>query len=103
VATADARPRVVLVCVKNGGNLRWPRDRLTWSSSWGGRPRSKPVAGTRLLTWALNEPSERRIDGIERMRLVRDDIACRVTALTDELTNQPSPGAEASARVGTWP
>lgn len=31
--------------------------------------------------WNIDEPSERGIDGIERMRLVRDDIAARVEAL----------------------
>ena len=31
--------------------------------------------GKRLEVWDTDEPSERGIDGIERMRLVRDDIA----------------------------
>ncbi|MBA8794762.1 arsenate-mycothiol transferase [Friedmanniella endophytica] len=35
--------------------------------------------------WVTDEPSDRGIDGIERMRLVRDDIARRVEALADEL------------------
>lgn len=39
------------------------------------------VAGTRFETWDTDEPSERGIDGIERMRLVRDDIARRVEDL----------------------
>ena len=43
-------------------------------------------AGVRLINWDTDEPSERGIDGIERMRLVRDDIAARVTALAAELT-----------------
>ena len=42
--------------------------------------------GTPLVTWDTDEPSERGIDGIERMRLVRDDIAARVDALAAELT-----------------
>lgn len=37
-----------------------------------------PVPGTRFENWDTDEPSERGIDGIERMRLVRDDIAARV-------------------------
>jgi arsenate-mycothiol transferase len=44
-----------------------------------------PVAGTRVENWDTDEPSERGIDGIERMRLVRDDIEVRVRRLLDEL------------------
>jgi arsenate-mycothiol transferase len=36
------------------------------------------TAGTRFERWDTDEPSERGIDGIVRMRLVRDDIATRV-------------------------
>ena len=38
-----------------------------------------------LRNWDTDEPSERGIDGIERMRLVRDDIDARVRALLAEL------------------
>ncbi len=38
-----------------------------------------------MRNWDTDEPSERGIDGIERMRLVRDDIAARVQALAGEL------------------
>lgn len=41
--------------------------------------------GTRLEDWDTDEPSERGIDGIERMRLVRDDIAARVQRLAHEM------------------
>jgi arsenate-mycothiol transferase len=41
----------------------------------------EPVAGTRFENWDTDEPSERGIDGIERMRLVRDDITARVEDL----------------------
>ncbi|MCZ4570191.1 low molecular weight phosphatase family protein [Rhodococcus erythropolis] len=44
------------------------------------------VAGTDFENWDTDEPSERGIDGIERMRLVRDDIAARVDALAVRLT-----------------
>jgi arsenate-mycothiol transferase len=44
-----------------------------------------PVAGTRFENWDTDEPSERGIDGIERMRLVRDDIAARVADLAERL------------------
>jgi len=32
------------------------------------------VEGTRFESWDTDEPSERGIEGMERMRLVRDDI-----------------------------
>lgn len=38
-----------------------------------------------LEVWHTDEPSDRGIDGLERMRLVRDDIGERVTALITEL------------------
>ncbi len=44
------------------------------------------IAGTRYERWETDEPSDRGIDGIDRMRLVRDDILARVTALHARLT-----------------
>jgi arsenate-mycothiol transferase len=44
------------------------------------------VPGTAFENWDTDEPSERGIDGIERMRLVRDDIARRVDDLHSRLT-----------------
>ncbi|ABK65363.1 low molecular weight phosphatase family protein [Mycobacterium avium subsp. hominissuis] len=41
----------------------------------------EPTEGVTVETWVTDEPSERGIDGIERMRLVRDDIARRVETL----------------------
>ena len=49
------------------------------------------VPGTTFENWDTDEPSERGIDGIERMRLVRDDIAARVSELADRLHLQRSP------------
>lgn len=46
--------------------------------------------GTELRNWDTDEPSERGIDGIERMRLIRDDIDTRVRALFDELVQAES-------------
>lgn len=48
----------------------------------------EPVPGMRgsIERWVTDEPSERGIDGIARMRLVRDDIAARCRALALELT-----------------
>ncbi|ORM37230.1 low molecular weight phosphatase family protein [Williamsia sp. 1135] len=52
-----------------------------------GREAQPPVVdGPRYENWDTDEPSERGIDGIERMRLVRDDIAGRVTDLHTRLT-----------------
>ncbi len=47
-------------------------------------------SGTRFETWVTDEPSSRGIDGIERMRLVRDDIAARVDDLRDRLLAAPT-------------
>ncbi len=48
-----------------------------------------PVPGTLFfVNWDTDEPSERGIDGIERMRLVRDDIAARVADLAARLQAQ---------------
>ena len=45
------------------------------------------VNGTPVEVWDTDEPSERGIEGIDRMRLVRDDIHRRVELLTQELTH----------------
>jgi len=47
----------------------------------GREARVEPVPGPTFEYWDTDEPSERGIDGIERMRLVRDDIAARVAEL----------------------
>jgi arsenate-mycothiol transferase len=52
----------------------------------GKEARVKPIPGTRFEHWDTDEPSERGIDGMERMRLVRDDIAARVDNLHIRLT-----------------
>jgi arsenate-mycothiol transferase len=44
-----------------------------------------PAPRTGFERWDTDEPSERGIDGIERMRLVRDDIAARVADLYTRL------------------
>ena len=46
----------------------------------------EPIPGTLFENWDTDEPSERGIDGIDRMRLVRDDIAARVADLHTRLT-----------------
>ena len=56
----------------------------------GREARVDPVPGTRFEYWDTDEPSERGIDGIERMRLVRDDIADRVADLLDRMQTRSS-------------
>lgn len=48
----------------------------------------EPVGGMRTTveTWHTDEPSQRGIKGVERMRLIRDDIDQRVQALLTEFT-----------------
>ena len=41
-----------------------------------------------LERWRTDEPSHRGIEGMQRMRLVRDDIDARVQALIDEMLGQ---------------
>ena len=54
----------------------------------GREARVDEVPGTSFENWDTDEPSERGIDGLERMRLVRDDIARRVDDLYDRLTQR---------------
>ncbi len=44
-----------------------------------------PYAPGRLERWVTDEPSERGVEGAERMDLIRDDIARRVDGLVREL------------------
>ena len=46
----------------------------------------EPRDGIRFEVWETDEPSERGIEGMERMRLVRNDIKARVQKLYTELT-----------------
>ncbi|WP_442543009.1 arsenate-mycothiol transferase ArsC [Arthrobacter sp. KN11-1C] len=45
-------------------------------------------AGKRFEIWETDEPSVRGIEGMERMRLVRDDIKARVQKLHAELADK---------------
>jgi arsenate-mycothiol transferase len=45
----------------------------------------EPREGKRLEFWDTDEPSERGIEGMERMSLVRDDLKARVEKLYAEL------------------
>lgn len=55
----------------------------------GGEAHLDPAEGMvgTIETWLTDEPSDRGIEGIERMRLVRDDIDARVETLLAELTH----------------
>lgn len=43
------------------------------------------VDGPTFENWDTDEPSERGIDGIERVRLIREDIAARVDELVSRI------------------
>jgi arsenate-mycothiol transferase len=45
-------------------------------------------AGKRVEFWDTDEPSARGIEGMDRMRLVRDDIKARVQTLYAELAEK---------------
>jgi len=45
------------------------------------------AASTAFETWETDEPSSRGIEGMDRMRLVRDDIAARVSDLAGRLSS----------------
>lgn len=57
----------------------------------GGEAQVEPVEGMRtdIERWTTDEPSLRGIEGVERMRLVRDDIDARVRALVADLITDP--------------
>lgn len=56
----------------------------------GREARLDPLPGTRVENWDTDEPSERGVDGLERMRLIRDDIAARVQRLYSTLVDAPA-------------
>ena len=79
--TPPAQRSVLFVCVKND-DLTAAADRVV---VLGRDARVEPVDGTPVEYWDTDEPSERGIDGIDRMRLVRDDIDRRASQLADDL------------------
>ncbi|MCJ0905190.1 low molecular weight phosphatase family protein [Rhodococcus sp. ARC_M6] len=54
----------------------------------GSEAKVDPTPGTDFENWDTDEPSERGIDGIERMCLVSDDIASHVDALAARLATR---------------
>jgi arsenate-mycothiol transferase len=57
----------------------------------GSEAKLEPLAGTRVENWDTDEPSERGIGGIERMRLIRNDIDDRVRQLIQTLNLAATP------------
>jgi arsenate-mycothiol transferase len=55
----------------------------------GREARVEPI-GNCVVNWDTDEPSERGIEGPERMRLVRDDIDARVRELARSLLSRPA-------------
>ena len=54
-----------------------------------GEAEVEPLDGPRHEVWTIDEPSSRGVDGVERMRLVRDDIARHVEELHRRLAAEP--------------
>ncbi|OZF37467.1 low molecular weight phosphatase family protein [Rhodococcus sp. 14-2483-1-2] len=59
--------------------------RMDYVVTLGSEAHVEPVDGPTFENWNTDEPSERGIDGIDRMRLVRDDIAARVEELASRM------------------
>lgn len=62
--------------------------RMDYVVTLGSEAEVDEVDGPTFENWDTDEPSERGIDGIERMRLVRDDIASRVDDLVKRLRDR---------------
>ena len=60
--------------------------RMDYVITLGREAQVEKVAGPVYENWDTDEPSTRGIEGMERMRLVRDDIAVRVRDLHARLT-----------------
>jgi arsenate-mycothiol transferase len=113
--TDSSKPSVLFVCVKNGGKSQMAAGLMRQLAgdtvgvditgeqpkpvdyelardvdlvvTLGREAQLDPLPGTRVENWDTDEPSDRGIDGIERMRLVRDDITARVQRLHTTLTD----------------
>lgn len=53
-----------------------------------GREAHVEPIGNRVVNWDTDEPSERGIEGPERIRLIRGDIAVRVRDLAGTLVSR---------------
>lgn len=65
--------------------------RMDFVITLGNEAKVDRVDGPRFENWDTDEPSTRGIDGIERMRVVRDDIAARVDELAGRIRAQRHP------------
>ena len=63
----------------------------------------EPINGVAVENWDTDEPSERGIDGIERMELIRNDIAARVAELAKRLLDTPGPEGRHPTDIGSPP
>ena len=62
--------------------------RMDYVVTLGSEAQVGTVDGPMFENWDTDEPSERGIEGIERMRLVRDDIASRLDDLVKRLRDR---------------
>lgn len=58
----------------------------------GNQAELEPQPGTTIQRWDTDEPSQRGIEGIERMRIIRDDIAKKVRELARRRYNTATGG-----------
>lgn len=69
--------------------------RMDYVVTLGNEASVEQVDGPTYLRWDTDEPSTRGIEGIERMRLVRDDIAAKVSDFHSWLRARRTSTAEA--------
>ena len=63
----------------------------------GGQAHLQDPPGVTIQRWDTDEPSLRGIDGIDRMRIIRDDITARVQALAADLSTAIAPPTDQSS------
>ena len=82
VDISDARPRQLTPELQRQSD---------WVIALGVEAHVEPIPGPRYETWETDEPSLRGIDGEERMRVVRDDIAAVSPTSTPASPTRPTP------------
>lgn len=105
---AESAEAVAEVGASMAGHLPQPIDPRVLASAdrivvIGTEAQVEPVDGMRgsIEVWETDEPSHRGITGMERMRLVRDDIAARVQTFHEELVagTQEAPATGRVVRI----
>lgn len=76
ISVGDERPKAITAAMVSAADI---------VVVLGSEAQVDEVPVTKFETWITDEPSERGIEGMERMRLVRDDIRTRVDALRARL------------------